>query len=720
MDPFVSTYNTNEMPADPHSSGQTQFRLAEIDINLSPSDEKITGLFRIDSEQRGKKGPVLVILAEIASTLYVYEQLLDTLEQAAEQTRHLLAAVDTDSIVRFEKITQKLNEAIANFVANEPTPIIWNRVNLFVMEFSEHVLCLTGIGRMSSIFLQKQKDGRMRAFDLFNSLEQPAEINAEKPFSSLICGDMHPGDILFAGTLNFERLRQELQIKERLQTLPPVSACLEIQQDLERRGIPDQFCGLVVTNTLVSAPVGIPVIEAEPIIDPHESTDSVQKLHAEALKTESILSPTVTPLQDLPRPVQAWKDRFLRTRELIQIKIASLRAPQRSNPVTRDPMTLSSLRGMSAGHGSLFTDERKKKIGAFAIVTLLVIGGGMWLYHARQFAAEQDLWNTTLNQAIDRKNRAEGDLVYNNEDRARRLLKEASDLVASLDENTTDRKTAKEKFVKDLKEVQNKLKREVRIDQPTEVFTSATSGEGLRTLSIANDNLVSVDPANNTLVLVSPTTKASKTLALPAESPRVLSATVNGANVILLTEERLALLAEPAKEKVGIISFTFTNASSVKAVQAYNGRLYLLDPAKNMIWRYSASGNSYGQERGYLKQTDPALAEGTSLTIDSNIYVGLANGQIKRYLSGEESPWSVRNVDPALANIQAMWAHADSDRIVILDRSGKRVLVVTKDGTLLTQFTSERFNDLRDVTVDPKTKKIYVVNGSSIFQLDLP
>ena len=206
----------------------------------------------------------------------------------------------------------------------------------------------------------------------------------------------------------------------------------------------------------------------------------------------------------------------MRTRELIQIKIASLRAPQRSNPVTRDPMTLSSLRGMSAGHGSLFTDERKKKIGAFAIVTLLVIGGGMWLYHARQFAAEQDLWNTTLNQAIDRKNRAEGDLVYNNEDRARRLLKEASDLVASLDENTTDRKTAKEKFVKDLKEVQNKLKREVRIDQPAEVFTSATS-EKVYARSRSQMTIVSVDPANNTLVLVSPTTKASKTLALPAK-----------------------------------------------------------------------------------------------------------------------------------------------------------------------------------------------------------
>ena len=62
-----------------------------------------------------------------------------------------------------------------------------------------------------------------------------------------------------------------------------------------------------------------------------------------------------------------------------------------------------------------------------------------------------------------------------------------------------------------------------------------------------------------------------------------------------------------------------------------------------MIWRYSASGNSYGQEHGYLKQTDPALAEGTSLTIDSNIYVG--RQRTNKTLSPGENPLGVRNVD---------------------------------------------------------------------------
>ena len=212
MDPFVSTYNTNEMPADPHSSGQTQFRLAEIDINLSPSDEKITGLFRIDSEQRGKKGPVLVILAEIASTLYVYEQLLDTLEQAAEQTRHLLAAVDTDSIVRFEKITQKVNEAIANFVANEPTRYLESRQLIRDGVFRARPLPYRESGGCQVSFYKNKRWPHARGL-IFNSLNN-REINAEKPFSSLICGDMHPGDILFAGTLrNFERLRQNFRSK---------------------------------------------------------------------------------------------------------------------------------------------------------------------------------------------------------------------------------------------------------------------------------------------------------------------------------------------------------------------------------------------------------------------------------------------------------------------------------------------------------------------------
>ncbi len=708
------------MPVDSSPQSPIQFRLAEIDVNLAPSDEKITGLFRIDSEQRGKKGPVLVVLAEIASTLYVYEQLLDVIEQAAEQTRHLLSAVDTDSVVRFEKITQKLNEAVAQFIAQEPTPVSWNRVNLYVIEFSDHFLCLTGIGRMCSIFLQKQKDGKHRAFDLFGSLEQPPEVNPQKPFASLICGDMHPGDLLFAGTLNFERLRQELEIKERLLSLPPVTACLEIRQDLERRNIPDQFCALVVSAVPLHTTNAIPVIEAEE--EPIIATDSVQLLHEEALKTESILSPTATPLHQLPRPIAKGIELLQTLRSRVSTTLAERRSPpstkQRSF-INHDPLTLTSLRGMSAGHGAMFNSERKKKLAVLAVLLVLIVGGGTWLYRAQRFAAEQELWNSVLNQAVDRKNRAEGDLVYNNEDNARRLLKEASDLVSPLSEDTSDRKTAKQKFLTELTDVQSRLKHEVRIEQPTELF----AGTGpLQTLALTGSQLVTIDSGKNSLFTINADTKEARELALPSETSRIVASAVSSKNtVILLTEDHIALLADTTAQKVGIISFTLTNASSVTAISPYNGRLYALDASKGMIWRYSPNGStSFAQERGYLKAADPLLQTGTAIAIDSNVYVGLQDGSIKRYLSGAETSWNPRGIDPPLASISGLWASPDSDRIVILDRINKRVVVVNKEGQLITQYTSPAFDDLRGVTVDASKKKIFVINNARLFQLDLP
>ncbi len=100
---------------------------------------------------------------------------------------------------------------------------------------------LYGHGPSDEHVLQKQEDGAFRSFDLFGSLEQSTPTDAHKPFGSIICGDFRIGDVLIAGSTNLDRLRSELRIKERLTTLPIVTAALELRQDIERRGIPDDF-----------------------------------------------------------------------------------------------------------------------------------------------------------------------------------------------------------------------------------------------------------------------------------------------------------------------------------------------------------------------------------------------------------------------------------------------------------------------------------------------
>lgn len=713
---------------------ESQFRLAEIEVSKSTMDEKIIGMFRYDSDARtlgnaggGKRGPITVIIAEIASSLYVYEQLLDAINATAEQVRHLTAAVDADPMARFEKLIQRLNEAVTTFIATEPTALSWNRVNIFVLDISEGSLCLSGVGRLTNVFLQKQSDGTYRPFDLFGSLEQPAEVNPNKPFASLICGDMHPGDILFTGTQNLERLRETLRIPERLKTLPPVTAALEIRQDLERQNIPDDFAAMVIA--CVQLPAAVPALTPKPIESTKEkSTASVAKMYDEEIKTQAMLSPVIAPVsREVPTSFKdairkhaqgAWQKAQRTTKELLS----------RAKPV-KDPMAINSLRGMNAGHGSFMTSKRKLMLGIVGAVLLAAIGGTLWYQHSRRVAAEQTLWNAVYDQALDKKNRAEADLVYGNETRAQTFVTDAKNLLASLDQKTADRTKAKQDLQKDLDALSVKLKRETTVDHPTVLATLAmgSPANALKTLNLYKNDLYAIDSAAGAVVQIDPSASAVKKIPLTTSTtiPGIVATAAGKDLFVLLTDTRKLLSLDPTTEKVTPIPFGISKASSPQAIAIYNKRLYLLDPAANMIWKYSASGGGFGSESTYLKQNTNVLNSAKTLAIDSNVYVGFSatggnGGKLVRYLSGVEETWDVSAVDPPLGDISSIWTTPDTDRVVVTDPTNKRIIVFRKDGKLVSQIRSGDFQNPTDVTGDAAAKKIYVVDNNRVMTLDLP
>lgn len=703
------------------SQNEPQFRIAEIEVKKSTLDEKIIGMFRCESDARGKRGPTMLVLAEISSTLYVYEQLLDIINGTVEQTRHLTAAVDADPMARFEKLTERLNTALAQFQQQEPTPIAWNRVNIFVLQLLDGTICLSGVGRLTNLFLQKQADGTARSFDLFGSLEQPAEVDPAKPFAALICGDMKPGDVVLAGTQNFERLRGELQLKERLLTLPPVTAALEIRQELERREIPDDFGAVVIASVALPQLAGIvPPVEAAPNAK-DRSTVSIEKMKTAERETQGLLSPAIAPLpaaRQSKKFMDLAQGGYKRARELAK-KHWQRFTPQ---PGSKDPLTMTSLRGMNAGHGSFMTRERKLKLLGAACILLLVFGGYAFFRHTQQVKAEQTLWDLTYNQANDKKNQAEADLLYGNEDQARRLLHDANGLLATLDEKTTERKTAKEKMLQDLADLQTKLKREVRVDQPTELASLALGSpdNSLQDITVLKGEIYSVDSSVGSLLQVDPTAGAVKRIALDASSTRVMAITASKDKVLLLTDSRQVLSVDPTKGALTTLKLESTRASSTADLAFYNNRLYVLDPLGNMIWRYSANTAGFGGEQAYLKQNTSNLANAVGLSIDVNVYVAFSDGKLMRYLSGVEETWSPNEIDPPLASANAVWTSPDTDRLIVADPVGKRILVFRKDGQLVAQIVSANFKGPRFVTADVTAKKIYAVDGNRVLQLDLP
>jgi hypothetical protein len=663
------------------------------------------------------------LLAEIASSLYVYEQFLDTLCAAAERTRQLMSGVDTDPMTRFEKMTQQLNVAVANFIKAEPTQLSWNRVNVFALEITEQGICLTGVGRMTNVFLQKQASGDYRSFDLFGSLEQPPELNPEKPFASFICGDFHPGDVFFAGSGNFERLRQELELKEKLTTYPPVTAALEIKQELERRHIPDHFSAIIVANIAQSAESQAAVQEPEERTKTQEAAQSVQDLHEEQLETEAYVESTVSPLSSSGAAMlKSWKEKLLGLQKTVVERLhAKSRAPKIA-PVPRapsDPLTLASLRGMSSGHGGGLSAKTRQKMILAGIGTVLVIAGGIWIQRARKASAEQTLWNAVYTQVVDRRNRADADLLYQNEEQARSLVNEAFNLVNGLDTKTTERKEAKTKLVQELDGLRQRLRKEQRIDQPTIAYQAQTGTLGELILTDSGLAIVQTENSSTSLVLVS-NSAAVNTIALPSEVTSVTDIASTKTGVLTLAEQKQLALTSLSRKSSGLVAFNAPGASSSKAMSVYNGRLYVVDPGTRMIWRYTAAGTGFGQETKYLKATTEDLSLATSIAIDSNVYVGLGNGHILKFLSGEQKTWDDAQADPALTEVTKLWASVDGERIVALDGKSKRVIVYDKNGKLLTQIISSSFTQPTGLTVDAKAKKIFVSDGQKVLQFELP
>ncbi len=689
-----------------------QFRIAEIEVSKGSTNDKIVGFFRFENQTRGKPSPTLVIIAEIASTLYAYERLLDTLNQAAEQTRQLMTDMAQDPLTRFEKLIQRLNESMAAFSASESSPVSWRRVNLFVMEFSDGHLCLSGSGHVMNMFLQKQTDGTFRAFDLFGSLEQPEETDPNKPFSSIICGDMNVGDILFIGSTNFERLRSELKIKERLTTLPPVSAALEIKQDLERRNIPDDFMAAAIAcieaKTPQPAPAAVPEVKKE------TSTSSIEKLVEQEKEADNHLGPSTAPTKELAAIKEKVVALFKKAPGL-----ASL-SPARNNPTIKDPITLTGLRGMNAGHGSAITAKHKLIAGIAAVAIICSIGGYAYWKHAQRLAGEIAAWNAQFDSAADQRNRAEADLTYGNEPKAKGEINSAEQALSSLPTDTPERKAKIEKLQSAIGDLKERLKRVVKLDSVAEVVSlppSASAGS-LAAPVLDKDTAYVVDNASKQILKITLSTKSTQQIPLPASAGKVVSGTIGKDTILFATENGQLFSLNKSTDLVK--SLKWSGTSSTADITLYSSRLYSLDPVQGKILRYTGSGSEYGAATSYVKAGSANLMDTVALSIDSNVYALKNTGQLIQYFQGAEAGFALAQIDPPARSASGMWTDADVPLIAITDPADKRVLLYDKSGQLRAQLTSSQFLAPKDIFGDYTNKRFIVVDGNRLLLVPMP
>jgi hypothetical protein len=140
---------------------------------------------------------------------------------------------------------------------------------------------------------------------------------------------------------------------------------------------------------------------------------------------------------------------------------------------------------------------------------------------------------------------------------------------------------------------------------------------------------------------------------------------------------------------------------NIGALVSYGGNLYLLDTGTSRIWKYTGTDNGFTERREYLTaDTLPDLSGVTGMSIDGSVYLGTMEGSVNKFTGGVPASINIQGVDPQLSGVVYVYTDDISQHIYLLEKQGKRVVAVDKEGGYVAQYEWE----------DPLIPSMFVVS----------
>lgn len=200
---------------------------------------------------------------------------------------------------------------------------------------------------------------------------------------------------------------------------------------------------------------------------------------------------------------------------------------------------------------------------------------------------------------------------------------------------------------------------------------------------------------------------------------------------LLVLEEDGALISyDPAWQIEGGApqlqrSFLGIPPESPRAIDTYDGRLYVLDVAINQIRRYEPRGDTYPERPEHYFVVPPSrpLADVLDMAIDGYIYLLYDDGTVLKFLRGEPEDFDVRGLPGNLSQAVALAVdpNGNSGVVYVVDRGNNRVVALGPDGTFRAQFRAdEAFDALEALVVDEAMRRMYVISGGRFYVASLP
>lgn len=234
-------------------------------------------------------------------------------------------------------------------------------------------------------------------------------------------------------------------------------------------------------------------------------------------------------------------------------------------------------------------------------------------------------------------------------------------------------------------------------------------------VSFSGGNLYILDKAGKRLVSVAVDTKKSKVVAGPS--------VIDVATDLASYQDSAFILGTDGIYQVGltktkVIEKTWAGDAFISS---FAGNMYVLDKSANTIYRYSGQpGGTFGPQQTWLSAVTTANFSGaTAWGMDGAIYVLYPNARVLKYSLGSPQNFSVSGVLPEIGKIDAISADPDNQYIYLLDKAGKRVVVIDKKGKYKAQYIDDQISGAKSLVVSEAQKQIILLTGDKLLSIEI-
>ena len=201
-----------------------------------------------------------------------------------------------------------------------------------------------------------------------------------------------------------------------------------------------------------------------------------------------------------------------------------------------------------------------------------------------------------------------------------------------------------------------------------------------------------------------------------AADPLAIAWDDRAGQLLLLDEERTLFSLAPGSSPAVLPLRDADELSSIDAIAAYEGNLYVLDSKSGEVWRYVPAGAGFDSERAGLLGGVP-LDGAQTLAVDGDLFL-LVEETVRRFSLGRELDPLLQGIDRPLNAPAGVAEDIARGLFYIADRGGRRVVVGDRDGDFLRQYVHPSFLDLRGLALAPDGATVFVLSGDGIDAFD--